>query len=101
MQRFSSKNLSKYAQPIMTEITKHYGSDAIVEVFEDLCHDGYDNFGPESDLWDLYLVIKLTSGKYLHRRYHAENWYRNNEPCIYQMECQCLSETTTQQLTCL
>jgi hypothetical protein len=80
-------SLSKYAQPILTDITKHYGSDAIVEVFEELYHDGHDNFGPESNLWDLYLIIKLTSGKYLHQRYHAEDWYRNNEPCIYQIEC--------------
>jgi hypothetical protein len=44
------------------------------KVWETLEHDGYDDCGPESDIWDLYIVYKSHTG-YLVQRYHRENWY--------------------------
>ncbi len=103
MQRFFGKDISKYARPIVADISKTYGSNSIVDVFEDLTHDGYDNLGPQSDLWYLYLVIQLTSGKYLHRRYHAERWYRDGpvDDCRYYLSAETTADTDEQQLSLL
>lgn len=43
-----------------------------VVVFETLGHDGYDAEGPESDLWDLYLIRPETGTV---EAYHRENWF--------------------------
>ena len=41
-------------------------------VYEIRSHDGYDENGPKSDLWDLYLTDIETSSV---RIYHRENWW--------------------------
>lgn len=41
-------------------------------------HDGYDSFGPESDLYDLYILYKENGKKYV-VYWHRENWFQNSE----------------------
>lgn len=41
-------------------------------------HDGYDSFGPESDLYDLYILYKLEGKKYV-AFWHRENWFHGSE----------------------
>ena len=43
-----------------------------VVAVETLEHDGYDEEGPKSDIWDLYLVHRDTRRVTL---YHREDWY--------------------------
>ena len=41
-------------------------------------HDGFDSFGPESDLYDLYILYKKDGKKYV-VCWHRENWFQNSE----------------------
>jgi hypothetical protein len=44
--------------------------------YEILSHDGYDNYGPESDIWDLFII----DDKYMLYHYHWENWFTTEKP---------------------
>ena len=49
-------------------------------------HDGYDSFGPESDLYDLYILYKKDSKKYVDY-WHRENWFdKSDRSCLYYIE---------------
>jgi hypothetical protein len=47
----------------------------IVEVDEYLTHDGFDRYGPQSDIWMLEVYTFTDSRPYLHL-YSWENWYQ-------------------------
>jgi hypothetical protein len=51
----------------------------IINYVEKLSHDGYDKDGPESDLWDLYILYTHNdTGEYVIDYvdwYHFENWF--------------------------
>lgn len=56
-------------------------SGATFTVHEVLDHDGYDEDGPESDLWDMYVHVtegtpSAPAGYYL---FHTENWFGGGE----------------------
>lgn len=51
--------------------------EKLISYQENLDHDGYDRYGPESDLWDLYLITKKGSD-YIFYSLHWENWFRND-----------------------
>jgi hypothetical protein len=40
-------------------------------------HDGYDEDGPESDLYDIFLVVKEDNMNVCYI-FHVENWYTGN-----------------------
>lgn len=65
------------AQKIVNENHKHL-SKLPIKVWETLTHDGYDYYGPKSDIWDLYIVYKSDIG-YLVQRYHRENWFDGSD----------------------
>jgi len=46
----------------------------IISVYEDLGHDGFDEDGPESDIWDLWIYYEK-NGKRLVDNWHWEQWY--------------------------
>lgn len=54
----------------------------IVCVWENLQHDGYDDFGPESDLWDLYVLYRENNKQKFHR-YHREDWWNGRKEEYY------------------
>ena len=56
----------------------------IVCVYENYSHDGYDEDGPKSDLYDL-LILQKNEEKYMVSCYHRENWYTytSDEPEEY------------------
>ena len=39
-----------------------------------LSHDGYDVDGPESDLYDIFMIT-VENDKYIYYEFHFENWY--------------------------
>lgn len=41
-------------------------------------HDGYDAFGPESDLFDFYILTDGPDGRGIYS-YHRENWFRGDQ----------------------
>ena len=47
-------------------------------------HDGYDRYGPQSDLYALCVWTKNQRDEYHVRLYHAEMWYGEHEKCIYE-----------------
>jgi len=61
------ETLSKEALDMIASLPKQ----PVVAV-ETLEHDGYDEEGPKSDIWDLYLVHRDTRRVTL---YHREDWY--------------------------
>ena len=46
-------------------------SESNLFYYENLSHDGFDNYGPESDIWDLYIIDK----NYMLYQYHWEDWF--------------------------
>jgi hypothetical protein len=39
-----------------------------------LSHDGYDVDGPQSDLYDIFMIT-VENDKYIYYEFHFENWY--------------------------
>ena len=54
---------------------ENFKEDIIFSI-EILQHDGYDIYGPESNLWTLYIIIK-EDDSYILYRYYYEDWYHN------------------------
>lgn len=65
------ESLTKKAQII---IKQDFNDKNIVKNIEKLHHDGYDKYGPESNLWDLYIITE-ENNKYIMYFYHWEDWY--------------------------
>jgi len=57
-------------------LKKNHINDYVVFSKELLDHDGYDNCGPDSNLWTLY-VITYKDAKYTIYKYYYEDWYEN------------------------
>lgn len=73
------------SEPAEKFIQSLSSDEKLIASHENLDHDGYDRYGPESDLWDLYLITKKGSD-YIFYSLHWENWFRN-EPHEYDLEC--------------
>jgi len=55
----------------------------IIKYKEILNHDGYDRYGPQSNFWDLYVIIKKNN-KYRLLNFHWEDWFcRSKKPKGY------------------
>jgi hypothetical protein len=65
-------------------ILKKYENNIIFSV-EILEHDGYDQYGPESNLWTLYIVIKENNDFILYR-YYFEDWYEKKDLSNFNIE---------------
>jgi hypothetical protein len=51
---------------------------------EFLTHDGYDNHGPQSDIWTLYVCVEhLKTSSYTYYCYSAENWFDSKDKIEY------------------
>ena len=75
------KDLSNEA----TAILSYFKYKKIIYLKEELSHDGYDEFGPESNLWDLYIIIE-SNNDYKFYHYHWEDWFidDNDKYRLYQ-----------------
>jgi hypothetical protein len=59
---------------------------------EFLTHDGYDEHGPESDIWTLYVCVEsLQTSIYTYYCYSAENWFDNKDKIEYKDGCNPIS----------
>jgi len=67
----SMKYLSESANAL---IRKQFALIKIIGATESLNHDGSDELGPQSDLWDLYIVID-DHGRHRYYNFHRENWF--------------------------
>ena len=66
--------LSTEAQRLLSHI-QSTTKEGVISVVEDLHHDGYDAEGPESDLWDFYVIFKDDAKEYRVDVYHREDWF--------------------------
>jgi len=88
-----TKNATKNAQNILN---KYFNEKDIVCFGEILEHDGYDKYGPQSNLWTLYIITKKKDEEsldniYIIYRYYFEDWYEKREPqyendSLYELE---------------
>ena len=64
-----------------TLMSKKYINKKIINIKTKLDHDGYDQYGPESNLYDLYVYYQKGYNMY-YDNYHREYWYHgeDNEP---------------------
>jgi len=72
---FSNTNLSYDATSL---IDNYLSNKNIITVVEYLGHDGYDKYGPESNLWDLYIIEDISYNEFIIYNYHWEDWFRSN-----------------------
>ncbi len=94
MSEYSSNNMnfnyfSKYAKKFvnnyMVQDLNLKISEEIVWIFEELSHDGYDQYGPKSNLYYLYITIHDHDTKmYTYHMYTAEQWYDKGEIVEYE-----------------
>jgi len=69
---------SSYVTKEAKNITKIYNNN-IVLVKEKTSHDGYDKYGPKSDIYDLYIVYYDDNFSTFNvNHWHKEYWYDNN-----------------------
>ena len=84
-----NKNSLKYSKYANIIIEKYQNKLIYVEEF--ISHDGYDNHGPQSDLFNLYIIIKEDE-VYKVLNFYCENWFNNKfcgyteEPSIYDLK---------------
>lgn len=82
------KQFSKYSeigQKLLNEILTKYKN--IVRIFETRDHDGYDEYGPKSNLWDIYIVFK-DNNDLIYHNYHHEEWFCKNDEKKYFLYCE-------------
>ena len=72
--------LSKYAKKLLNNKFKN---NTILYNNEVLTHDGYDSFGPESNIYDLYLVVKNDKNQYDYYHFHMEDWFNQDRNTLY------------------
>ncbi len=81
---YFSKYAREFIEEEMLDILKLGESEMITWIYEVIGHDGYDEDGPESNLYDLY-VISYDSGSkiYTYHIFHAEQWFTEDEVVNY------------------
>ena len=58
----------------------------IVYASEFLAHDGYDAYGPQSDIWSLFICVEsLQTGYYTYYKYNEEYWYKGDRDLNYKL----------------
>ena len=54
----------------------------IVMIHNELSHDGYDRYGPKSDLHEMYILLKVDGVKYM-VNWSREDWYDGSDQTYY------------------
>ena len=83
----SEKTLSKYTKKLSNaayNVISNFTKNNIIFLQEFLSHDGYNQRGPESNLWDLYIIIEINND-YIFYNYHWEDWFHNNQKKEYDL----------------
>jgi hypothetical protein len=65
---------SKYKSCEINDICEIMQNKNIVLYDYYLTHDGYDEYGPKSDLYDIFIVT-YEDNQYIFYEFHFENWY--------------------------
>lgn len=65
-------------------INNYFLNRNIVLVVEFLSHDGYDRYGPKSNLWDLYIIEEIENN-FVFYDYHWEDWFFDHDAKEYEL----------------
>ena len=78
------QELSPQAKDLLTQ-KKIKDSCIVWEILE---HDGYDEMGPKSNLWDLFIMDPDSKSPQLVQHFHREYWFdgQDNEPYLWEQE---------------
>lgn len=55
----------------------------IFSVYETVRHDCFDEYGPQTDIWDLYIVYENYNGERLVDKWSWEDWFNPMQPTGY------------------
>jgi len=69
---------SEYDYLELKIIMENYDVKNIIGIKKELEHDGYDRYGPKSNLWDLKIIHIENNKKYL-SVWHREDWYTDQK----------------------
>lgn len=59
-------------------IKNFFMNKEIMTIYENLSNDGYDDFGPTSDIWEL-VILEKTLNDYILTFWGWENWFYEDE----------------------
>ncbi len=77
---YFSKYATKFVKNNLVKDINLKSSEEIVGIFEELSHDGYDQYGPKSNIYCLYVTVHdHDTKKHNYHLYSAEQWYEKNE----------------------
>jgi len=65
-------------------ISRDFTNKNIVFIGEYLSHDGYDKYGAQSNLWDLYIIEEIEDN-FLFYDYHWEDWFSKFDTREYEL----------------
>lgn len=68
----------KFTCDARSVLMKYYTKCGVHKCFETLGHDGYDAYGPESELWDFYIFLYAENFEKIVVNFHREDWYRGD-----------------------
>ena len=71
-------NFTKFDYLDLKVIMENYDVKYIIGIDRKLDHDGYDSYGPKSNLWDLK-IIHIENGKKYLSKWHREDWYTDEK----------------------
>lgn len=73
------KIVIEYAEisPSYFPMNEHNFKD-ISEIYEEMFHDGYDKYGPESNIYNTYILLNISGVKYM-CVWTREDWYYGSE----------------------
>ena len=81
------ENLSDLGKKVLQNLDRYIPAAAnnnIKWVYEEISYDGFDNHGPESELYDLFIIIYESAKKmYVCYNFHAEEWYTSDTKIEY------------------
>lgn len=73
----------EYAKQDCSEMpTLEYNFESIRNVYQTVSHDGYDRYGPESVIYNMYILLKHGNYKYV-AIWHREIWYHGMDSDQY------------------
>jgi hypothetical protein len=82
------ESLSEYGKQCIDKVEEDK-TKYIIKYIEKLDHDGYDSKGPESNLWDLYILYTNSDvGEYVVEYidwYHWEDWFEKDTQKEYKL----------------
>jgi hypothetical protein len=80
----SLSHLTSITEPGLNIIANDFKDRKIINIVEEMSYDGYDRYGPKSNIWNLF-VLSINNGEYFFSHYNWENWFVKNQAQKYDL----------------